>query len=197
MKRPWKAREKRLLQTSLTLDFLLFNFFLLLLVLIVYLMVSLDVVDFRISDQVVDPDLNVEAHVYVAELENEFYSGGGSVSKGKDTEIQRLKDSGGWIEILDANRNVIRHVGDKQDAFTQYSEADLYDGLENRSDQEYYYSITPLSTEGAVAYVLLKIPRDLVSVRINDNQLITNLKHPLSFLHYDWHRFSIVIDLCL
>ncbi|WP_419892250.1 ATP-binding protein [Paenibacillus xylanexedens] len=181
MKRPWKAREKRLLQTSLTLDFLLFNFFLLLLVLIVYLMVSLDVVDFRISDQVVDPDLNVEAHVYVAELENEFYSGGGSVSKGKDTEIQRLKDSGGWIEILDANRNVIHHVGDKQDAFTQYSEADLYDGLENRSDQEYYYSITPLSTEGAVAYVLLKIPRDLVSVRINDNQLITNLKHPLSF----------------
>lgn len=181
MKRPWKAREKRLLQTSLTLDFLLFNFFLLLLVLIVYLMVSLDVVDFRISDQVVDPDLNVEAHVYVAELENEFYSGGGSVSKGKDTEIQRLKDSGGWIEILDANRNVIHHVGDKQDAFTQYSEADLYDGLENRSDQEYYYSITPLSTEGAAAYVLLKIPRDLVSVRINDNQLITNLKHPLSF----------------
>lgn len=67
MKRPWKAREKRLLQTSLTLDFLLFNFFLLLLVLIVYLMVSLDVVDFRISDQVVDPDLNVEAHVYVEE----------------------------------------------------------------------------------------------------------------------------------
>lgn len=181
MKRPWKAREKRLLQTSLTLDFLLFNFFLLLLVLIVYLMVSLDVVDFRISDQVVDPDLNVEAHVYVAELENEFYSDGGSVSKGKDTEIQRLKDSGGWIEILDANRNVIHHVGDKQDAFTQYSEADLYDGLENRSDQEYYYSITPLSTEGAAAYVLLKIPRDLVSIRINDNQLITNLKHPLSF----------------
>ena len=181
MKRPWKAREKRLLQTSLTLDFLLFNFFLLLLVLIVYLMVSLDVVDFRISDQVVDPNLNVEAHVYVAELENEFYSGGGSVSKGKDTEIQRLKDSGGWIEILDANRNVIRHVGDKQDAFTQYSEADLYAGLENRSDQPYYYSITPFSTEGAATYVLLKIPRDLVSVRINDNQLITNLKHPLSF----------------
>ncbi|WKL01527.1 HAMP domain-containing protein [Paenibacillus amylolyticus] len=29
--------------------------------------------------------------------------------------------------------------------------------------------------------MLLKIPRDLVSVRINDNQLITNLKHPLSF----------------
>lgn len=28
---------------------------------------------------------------------------------------------------------------------------------------------------------MLKIPRDLVSVRINDNQLITNLKHPLSF----------------
>lgn len=110
MKRPWKAREKRLLQTSLTLDFLLFNFFLLLLVLIVYLIVSLDVVDFRISDQVVDPDLNVEAHVYVADLENEMYSGGGSVSKGKDTEIQRLKDSGGWIEILDANRNVIHHV---------------------------------------------------------------------------------------
>ncbi|WKL01526.1 hypothetical protein Q0F98_33955 [Paenibacillus amylolyticus] len=104
----------------------------LLLVLIVYLMVSLDVVDFRISDQVVDPDLNVEAHVYVEELENEFYSGGGSVAKGKDTEIQRLKDSGGWIEILDANRNVIRHVGDKQDSFTHYSEADLYAGLENQ-----------------------------------------------------------------
>lgn len=99
MKRPWKAREKRLLQTSLTLDFLLFNFFLLLLVLIVYLMVSLDVVDFRISDQVVDPNLNVEAHMYVEELENEFYSGGGSVSKGKDTEIQRLKDSGAGLKF--------------------------------------------------------------------------------------------------
>lgn len=179
MKRPWKAREKRLLQTSLTLDFLLFNFFLLLLVAIVYIIINLDVVDFRISDQVVDPDLNVEAHVYVTELENEWLSG--SSDETNNTEIQRLKDSGGWIEVLDADRRVIRYIGDKQDTFTQYSEAELYAGLENRNEQLYYYSISPLSTEGAAKYVLLKIPRDLVSVRINDNQLITNLKHPLSF----------------
>lgn len=111
MKRPWKAREKRLLQTSLTLDFLLFNFFLLLLVAIVYIIINLDVVDFRISDQVVDPDLNVEAHVYVTELENEWLFD--SSDEADNTEIQRLKDSGGWIEVLDADRRVIRDIGDK------------------------------------------------------------------------------------
>lgn len=175
MKRQRKAREKRLLQTSLTLDFLLFNFFLLLLVLIVYLMVSLDVVDFRISDQVVDPDLNVEAHVYAAELYK------GLEDDSTSTEIQRLMDSGGWIEILDADRSVIRQIGVKQDEVTYYSEPELYTGLENRSDSTYYYSISPYTAEGDAKYVLLKIPRDLVSIRMNENQLITNLKHPLSF----------------
>jgi len=163
------------LQTSLTLDFLLFNFFLLLLVLIVYLMVSLDVVDFRISDQVVDPDLNVEAHVYAAELNK------GLEDDSTSTEIQRLMDSGGWIEILDADRSVIRQIGVKQDEVTYYSEPELYTGLENRSDSTYYYSISPYAAEGDAKYVLLKIPRDLVSIRMNENQLITNLKHPLSF----------------
>ncbi|NUU76629.1 sensor histidine kinase [Paenibacillus xylanilyticus] len=175
MKRQRKAREKRLLQTSLTLDFLLFNFFLLLLVLIVYLMVSLDVVDFRISDQVVDPDLNVEAHVYAAELNK------GREDDSTSTEIQRLMDSGGWIEILDEDRSVIHQIGAKQDTVIHYSESELYAGLENRSDQPYYYSISPYAAEGDAQYVLLKIPRDLVSIRINENQLITNLKHPLSF----------------
>jgi len=175
LKRQRKAREKRLLQTSLTLDFLLFNFFLLLLVLIVYLMVSLDVVDFRISDQVVDPDLNVEAHVYAAELNK------GLEDDSTSTEIQRLMDSGGWIEILDADRSVIRQIGVKQDEVTYYSEPELYTGLENRSDSTYYYSISPYAAEGDAKYVLLKIPRDLVSIRMNENQLITNLKHPLSF----------------
>ncbi|MBY0218962.1 HAMP domain-containing sensor histidine kinase [Paenibacillus illinoisensis] len=175
MKRQRKAREKRLLQTSLTLDFLLFNFFLLLLVLIVYLMVSLDVVDFRISDQVVDPDLNVEAHVYAAELNK------GLEDDSSSKEIQRLLDSGGWIEILDAERSVIRQIGVKQDAVTYYSESELYAGLENRSDSTYYYSISPYTTERDAKYVLLKIPRDLVSIRMNENLLITNLKHPLSF----------------
>ena len=163
------------MQTSLTLDFLLFNFFLLLLVLIVYLMVSLDVVDFRISDQVVDPDLNVEAHVYAAELNK------GLEDDSTSTEIQRLMDSGGWIEILDAERSVIRQIGVKQDEVTYYSEPELYTGLENRSDSTYYYSISPYAAEGDAKYVLLKIPRDLVSIRMNENQLITNLKHPLSF----------------
>ncbi|MEO2203736.1 HAMP domain-containing sensor histidine kinase [Paenibacillus pabuli] len=163
------------MQTSLTLDFLLFNFFLLLLVLIVYLMVSLDVVDFRISDQVVDPDLNVEAHVYAAELYK------GLEDDSTSTEIQRLMDSGGWIEILDADRSVIRQIGVKQDEVTYYSEPELYTGLENRSDSTYYYSISPYTAEGDAKYVLLKIPRDLVSIRMNENQLITNLKHPLSF----------------
>lgn len=175
MKRQRKAREKRLLQTSLTLDFLLFNFFLLLLVLIVYLMVSLDVVDFRISDQVVDPDLNVEAHVYAAELNKRLEDDSSS------KEIQRLMDSGGWIEILDADRSVIRQIGVKQDAVTYYSESELYTGLENRSDSTYYYSISPYTAEREAKYVLLKIPRDLVSIRMNENLLITNLKHPLSF----------------
>ena len=104
-------------------------------------MVSLDVVDFRISDQVVDPDLNVEAHVYAAELNKRIEDDSSS------KEIQRLMDSGGWIEILDTDRSVIRQIGVKQDAVTYYSESELYAGLENRSDSTYYYSISPYAAE--------------------------------------------------
>ncbi|KQY94865.1 histidine kinase [Paenibacillus sp. Root52] len=179
MKRLWKTREKRPLHTSLTLDFLLFNFFLLLLVLVVYIIVSLDVVDFRISDHIVDPDLNVEAHVYVAELEKVSNQDGSDITS--SIETQRLEDSGGWLEILNADRSVIRSVGNKKDTINQYAESELFAKLENRSDQPYYYSISPFMAEGEATYLLLKLPRDLVSIRMNDNQLITNLKHPLPF----------------
>lgn len=68
MKHPWKSRDNRPLQTSLTIDFLLFNCMLLMLVLVVYLFVQKDIAQVIREQMKPDPNLSVEAGTYREEL---------------------------------------------------------------------------------------------------------------------------------
>ncbi|WP_379151207.1 ATP-binding protein [Paenibacillus sp. sgz5001063] len=168
MKHPWKSRDNRPLQTSLTLDFLLFNCMLLMIILIVYLFIQKDITHLILNKQLTDPNLSVEAGNYREDL-------------GDGAQSRQLLQSGGWLELLDSDKQVIRVIGEKQDQIRAYDENSLYLGLENRTDQPYYYSITPLKGEGQAAWLLLKIPRHVIKVSINNELLVSYLNHSVFF----------------
>lgn len=168
MKHPWKNRDNRPLQTSLTMDFMLFNCILFFLVMVYYLFINLDVTHMIEKNQVADPQLKVEASAYSENIEHGVQS-------------IRLLRSGGWLEVLDNDRKVIKVVGKKKDDMTKYSERDLLKSLENRSDQAYYYSLTEYPEHEGSEWLLLIIPRSSVEISINNDLLITYLNHSVSF----------------
>ncbi|ASA23247.1 sensor histidine kinase [Paenibacillus donghaensis] len=168
MKHPWKSRDNRPLQTSLTLDFLLFNCMLMLLVLGVYLFIQKDITHLILDRLIPDPNLSVEAGDYLEE-------------QGEGPQSTRLLQSGGWLEILDSGKGVIRVIGEKQDQVLAYEEKSLYLGLENRSDQPFYYSIAKVEGDAQAAWLLLKIPRDVIKISINNEMLVSYLNHSVFF----------------
>lgn len=169
MKRPWKTRDQRPLHISLTLDFLLFNCMLLLLVIGVYIFV---IIDARINSGnsiMADANLKIEAREYRGETAD-------------GTESRRLLNSGGWLEVLDNEKNVISVIGEKHDAQTQYTEDELYADLENDREQPYYTSLARIDEHHPEAgWLLLKIPRDRVKISINSDPLEVYLNHSISF----------------
>lgn len=165
MKRLRKSREKRLLQTSLMFDFLFFNAMLLLVLVAVYVAFTLDVIR-RDDGTSPDPDLKVEASYY---------------RDGSEAELERLEQSGGWLELLNAEREIVRVVGVKNDSIAAYDESELYERLSNASDQPYYYSLSPSMEITEEQYLLLKIPRTMVNIDINNTEPVTTLHYPYSF----------------
>ena len=168
MKHPWKSRDNRPLQTSLTIDFLLFNCMLLMLVLGVYLFIQKDITHVILDRLIPDPNLSVEAGDYSAEL-------------GEGPQSTRLLQSGGWLELLDSRKQVIRVIGDKLEQTLAYDEDSLYLGLENRSEQSYYYSIAKIEGDAQASWLLLKIPRNVIKVSINNEMLVSYLNHSVFF----------------
>lgn len=180
MKHPWESRDNRPLQSSLTLDFLLFNCMLLLLVLGVYLFIRMDVTHMILNKQVADPNLTVEAGDYRDEL-------------GEGEESRRLLKSGGWLEFLDNDKKVVKVIGTKLDKAASYDEESLYLGLENRADQPYYYSLTRLNKDGQNGWLLLKIPRDVIKVSINNGVLVSYLNHSVFFYVFVFSGLILIL----
>ncbi|MFM9277483.1 sensor histidine kinase [Paenibacillus jiagnxiensis] len=122
-----------------------------------------------------DTDLGLDAvaaHDYIAD----WKQGGG-------LELDRLQQSGGWLELLDANRQVEQVVGNKKDSLYKYSEAELYDMLANDSDQTYYCSITAVNDpEETIKYLIVKIPRELISISVVDDPSISRIVSLLLFI---------------
>lgn len=168
MKRLWSSRDQRPLQSSLTLDFLLFICILFFLVIVYYLFINLDVTQMFDKSKIADPDVKVEAKAYEEDLENGI-------------ETKRLLRSGGWLEVLDQNKNVIKVIGEKKDELTYYSEHELLKGLENDEDQAYYYSLTSYNKRDDSEWLLLKIPRKAVDISINSDPFVAYFNHSLSY----------------
>jgi signal transduction histidine kinase len=72
-------------------------------------------------------------------------------------------------------------IGDKLDQTLAYDEDSLYQGLENRSDQSYYYSIAKIEGDAQASWLLLKIPRNVIKVSINNEMLVSYLNHSVFF----------------
>jgi len=123
------------------------------------------------NDRKADPELKLAAREYISDWR-----------KGGGTELDRLLQSEGWIEILDEQRQVEQVVGDKKDAVLFYSQDGLYDLLGNSRDQEYYYSMAVLEdSENLKSYIVIKLPRDLVSISVHGSEPDTPLSNAIPF----------------
>ncbi|MEK4208493.1 MULTISPECIES: sensor histidine kinase [Paenibacillus] len=168
MKRLWSNRDQRPLQSSLTLDFLLFICILFFLVIVYYLFINLDVTHIFEKNKIADPDLKVEASAYRENLEH-------------GVETKRLLRSGGWIEVLDQDMKVTKVVGEKKDGVTQYTSNQLLKSLENGEDQAYFYSLTTLNAQSESEWLLLKLPREAITITINSDPFVAYFNHSLSY----------------
>ncbi|MEK5586254.1 HAMP domain-containing sensor histidine kinase [Paenibacillus sp. FSL E2-0230] len=133
-----------------------------------YLFINLDVTHIFEKNKIADPDLKVEASAYRDNLEHGI-------------ETKRLLRSGGWIEVLDQDMKVTKVVGEKKDGVTQYTSNQLLKSLENGEDQAYYYSLTTLNAQSESEWLLLKLPREAITITINSDPFVAYFNHSLSY----------------
>ncbi|WP_239498749.1 sensor histidine kinase [Paenibacillus odorifer] len=133
-----------------------------------YLFINLDVTHIFEKNKIADPDLKVEASAYRENLEH-------------GVETKRLLRSGGWIEVLDQDMKVTKVVGEKKDGVTQYTSNQLLKSLENGEDQAYFYSLTTLNAQSESEWLLLKLPREAITITINSDPFVAYFNHSLSY----------------
>lgn len=133
-----------------------------------YLFINLDVTHIFEKSKIADPELSVMASDYREHPEN-------------GVETHRLLRSGGWLEILNEDKKVIKVVGEKYDSLTQYSNDDLLSKLENGKNQAYYYSMTSFTQMNDAKWLLMKIPRQAILISVNSDPLVAYFNHSLSF----------------
>lgn len=98
-----------------------------------------------------------------------------------DTSI--VKSMGGWVEILDENKKVIKVLGEKKDDKTSYNEEDFFNNIMLKDDVEKpnYYSIYVIKNrrdEGA--YCVAIIPKKSAKLIV----LPSYLPHTNTFMLY-------------
>lgn len=160
--RLWKNRNKRPLQTSLAFDFFRFLLIVVFIACCAYMFIQLD-----ISNQLADPDLEVEASVYLSDMES-------------GPETKKLLDSGGWLELLDIDKSIVKVIGSKKDEVNRYTEEQLFTLLENGVNDPYYSSLTRYQDADSTNWLLLKIPRDRINITVNSFPFMSQLSEPLA-----------------
>lgn len=166
--RLWRTRNQRPLQTSLAFDFLRFLVIIFGVGLAAFIFIQLDVTHKLQDFQIADPDLKVQASLYLPDPK-------------EGLETKRLLRSQGWLEILDERKHIAEVIGEKRDQSASYSEEQLYKSLENNQGQDYYYSMSPYQDADSPGWLLLKIPRDRVDISINSYPFTSYLKHSVTF----------------
>ncbi|GKX67657.1 sensor histidine kinase [Inconstantimicrobium mannanitabidum] len=79
-----------------------------------------------------------------------------------------IEDIQGWVEILDANMNVIFTKGTKKDAYYKYSEQDMINTLNMDSTSKYLGTLQKFkSHNGKELYCLVKYPSDAFKLQFN------------------------------
>lgn len=73
---------------------------------------------------------------------------------------------------------------EKKDGVTQYTSNQLLKSLENGEDQAYFYSLTTLNAQSESEWLLLKLPREAITITINSDPFVPTLiirSHTTSF----------------
>lgn len=69
----------------------------------------------------------------------------------------------------------------KKDGVTQYTSNQLLKSLENGEDQAYFYSLTTLNAQSESEWLLLKLPREAITITINSDPFVAYFNHSLSY----------------
>lgn len=70
---------------------------------------------------------------------------------------------------------------EKKDGVTQYTSNQLLKSLENGEDQAYFYSLTTLNAQSESEWLLLKLPREAITITINSDSFVAYFNHSLSY----------------
>lgn len=89
-----------------------------------------------------------------------------SYSKFNTEEIEKI---GGYVEILDSDRNVIKTVGQVQgDAKLKYTEQELINAISMNNNDGYNVLVNTLTNDSGENFtVLIRIPKNQVSLQVN------------------------------
>lgn len=111
-----------------------------------------------------------------------------SYSKFNTEEIEKI---GGYVEILDSDRNVIKTVGQVQgDAKLKYTEQELINAISMNNNDGYNVLVNTLTNDlGENFTVLIRIPKNQVSLQVN------LLKVPYSIGKGFYLQYIMVIGL--
>lgn len=86
----------------------------------------------------------------------------------KNINTKDIEEAKGWVEILDANFNVIYTKGNKKDDYYSYSKEDIANILNMESHYKYLGVMHSFNSEdGEKLYCLIKYPSDFFNYQIN------------------------------
>lgn len=90
----------------------------------------------------------------------------------KNIDGSKITSLGGWIEILNENKNVVYVIGDKKDTDEKYTEDKFLNLLNDNLtvaknlDKKYISTITPFSYENKKYYCMIKMPSKVIHVEV-------------------------------
>ncbi|SHJ30503.1 Signal transduction histidine kinase [Clostridium cavendishii DSM 21758] len=90
----------------------------------------------------------------------------------KNIDATTIKSIGGWVEILDENKNLIYVIGNKKDTKKSYTEEEFINFLSDNRNQlkrssDFYYSIISFDNDNKKYYCLVKLPYNSVEITID------------------------------
>ncbi|WP_085828977.1 HAMP domain-containing sensor histidine kinase [Clostridium massiliodielmoense] len=90
----------------------------------------------------------------------------------KNIDAKQIMSIGGWVEILNNNKDVVHIIGKKKDKKMHYSEDELLLYVEqnldiDKIDNSYLYSIAPFHFNNKKYYCVVKVPNDTIRIDID------------------------------
>jgi len=109
---------------------------------------------------------------YIGEVQNYFKASKIVKADYKNIDAAKISSLGGWVEILDSDKNLIYVIGNKKDTIKNYSEEELiyvlnesYNKLKNK--EEYYYSIANFKVGEKKHYCIVKVPAKVMEINVD------------------------------